>query len=163
MHQKHPKTVCQKHLRITVISIMSLETEIFTEHNSQQGTIHQLDGSTAIGERRYQRHQGQPGTKHGKHWWLNQHVGKYARQNGFIFRFCRVNMINMFELPPPNMANEDVSSVILLMVHKSGDHHLGCIRNPVDNWINDQSTGAGFLPWIVLCDKTMPAAFFLLI
>ena len=55
-------------------------------------------------------------------------------------------MINMFELPPPNMANEDVSSVILLMVQKSGDHHLGCIRNPVDNWINDQSTGAGFLP-----------------
>ena len=37
---------------------MSLETEIFTEHNSQQGTIHQLDGSTAIGERRYQRHRG---------------------------------------------------------------------------------------------------------
>ena len=90
--------------------------------------------------------------------WTNT-LKKYARQNGFIFRFGRVNM---FELPPPNMANEDVSSVILLMVQKSGDHHLGCIRNPVDIWINDQSTGAGFLPWIVLCYKAMPAAFFLL-
>ena len=36
-------------------------------------------------------------------------------------------------------------SQILLMIQKSGDHHLECI-NPVNNGMHYLSTGAGFLP-----------------
>jgi len=55
------------------------------------------------------------------------------------------------------------TKLILLMVQKSGDHHLGCIKpvgrngisttnlNPVNNGVFAISAGAGFLPSTVSC------------